>query len=189
MKEILSLKVTLNATNPAIFRIVHVPSSVTFFDLHHILQISMGWKTSHLFEFIVGIHRIGYVNPVQAFEDLVDANEVTLNLLLPDQGLVFTYLYDFGDGWEHTVEIENLIEREPGKIYPVCVRGQLRCPPEDSGGVVGYYEKLGVLKDKNHPNHELIKNWMGPGYKPEEFDLEKVNAELPNFKSYMKHWD
>jgi hypothetical protein len=189
MNEILSLKITLNRTNPSIWRRVLVPASVTFFDLHHILQISMGWKNSHLFEFMVGDYKIGYVNPLEAFEDMADAKEVLLDLLLLKEGFVFTYLYDFGDGWEHRVEVEKLMAIEEGKIYPVCVDGQLGCPPEDSGGVDGFYYQLSILKDKKHPEYGFIKSWVGRGYDPEKFDVRKVNKELPKFKSYMRQWE
>ncbi len=147
----------------------------------------MGWKNSHLFEFLVGDYKIGYNNPQNAFEDIADANEVTLDLLLK-QDLVFTYLYDFGDGWEHTVEVEKLMEKEEGKIYPLCIEGQLACPPEDSGGIHGFYDKLEILQDKKHPEYSFIKAWVGRGYNPDKFNIEKVNKELPKFRKYMNHW-
>jgi hypothetical protein len=28
------------------------------------------------------------------------------------------YIYDFGDGWEHTIKIERLCDPEPGVAYP-----------------------------------------------------------------------
>jgi len=28
------------------------------------------------------------------------------------------YLYDFGDGWEHTIKLERLVDPEPGALYP-----------------------------------------------------------------------
>ncbi len=186
MQEIISIKITLNNTNPAIWREVTVPASITFFFLHHIIQISMGWRNSHLFEFKVGDYKIGYIDPQEAFEDVADANEVTLDLLLKED-MALTYLYDFGDDWEHIVEVEKLLEKEEGNIYPLCIEGQLACPPEDSGGIHGFYDKLEILKDKKHPEYSLIKQWVGRGYYPEKFNIEKVNKKLPKFRSYMNH--
>lgn len=187
MEDILALKITLNDTRPAIWRKILVPASVTFFDLHHIIQIGMGWKNGHLFEFEVGEHKIGYISPTDAFEDLADANEVTLDLLLKP-GVEFSYVYDFGDNWIHTVSVEALFEEETGRTYPLCLEGQLACPPEDSGGIHGFYQNLEILKDKKNPDHAALKQWVGRGYNPEKFDISKVNAELPKFKKYMKHW-
>jgi hypothetical protein len=44
------------------------------------------------------------------------------------------YLYDFGDGWEHTINVERLTDPEPGVLYPRLVKVSGRCPPEDCGG-------------------------------------------------------
>lgn len=79
MNQILSLKITLNKTNPR-----HLAQGLgsfirNLFDLHHIIQISMGWKNSHLFAFQVGNYRIGYIDPNEAFEDIADASEVVLD--------------------------------------------------------------------------------------------------------------
>lgn len=187
MQEIISIKISLNNTHPTIWRKVLISSSVTFFDLHHIIQISMGWKNSHLFEFKVGDYKIGYIDPQEAFEDVADAREVALDLLLKES-TTFTYLYDFGDNWEHTVEVEKFREKEDGKVYPLCIDGQLACPPEDSGGFHGFYHNLEIIKDKKHPDYAFVKECLGSGYNPEKFNVEKVNKELPKFKSYRKHW-
>ena len=29
------------------------------------------------------------------------------------------YVYDFGDGWEHTIEVEHLADPEQGALYPL----------------------------------------------------------------------
>ena len=47
------------------------------------------------------------------------------------------YLYDFGDGWQHTIRIERLIDSEPGVN---CAEATGRCPPEDVGGPWSYAE-------------------------------------------------
>lgn len=189
LPQILSLKITLDKTNPAIWRRVLVPASVKFFDLHHIIQISMGWKNSHLFEFHVGDYKIGYTEPTEGFEDVANAAEVMLDLLLMKEGFTFAYLYDFGDYWLHTVEVEKLLPKEEGKVYPVCTDGQLACPSEDSGGISGFYGNLEILKDPKHPEYKDTKRWLGRGYDPGKFDINKVNKTLPKFKSWMKHWE
>lgn len=185
MNKVFSLKITLNKTTPAIWRRVLVPDSVTFFDLHHIFQISMGWRNSHLFEFQVGDYKIGYTDDVhEGFEDVTHASEVTLDLLLKE-GLTFGYLYDFGDFWTHTVEVEKILPKEDKKVYPVCTGGELACPTEDSGGIHGFYQDLEILKNPKHPEYKDLKRWLGRGYDPEKFNIDKVNKELPRFKKYM----
>src|SRR5690606_7390723 len=101
VENILELKIILDKSNPTIWRRVLVPVSVTFFDLHHIIQISMGWKNAHLFKFEVGDYKIGI--PDDEYDEDADtahAGEVTLDLLLLKKGLTFHYVYDFGDWWQ-----------------------------------------------------------------------------------------
>lgn len=189
MRDILQLKVTLNKSEPLIWRRVFVPVTVTFFDLHHIIQIAMGWTNSHLFEFKVGDATIGYKDEqLEGFENVIDANEVRLAKVLKEEGMSFSYLYDFGDYWRHTITVEDILSPSPRKVYPGCISGQLRCPPEDCGGIGGFYDMLEILKDKKHPQYKQIKTWVGKGYDPEEFDLAKINKELPKYRKYMKHW-
>lgn len=190
MRDILQLSITLNKTAPLIWRRVLVPAKVTFFDLHHILQISMGWTNSHLFEFQVGDATIGYRDEqLEGYENVIDANEVKLARVLKEEGMSFSYLYDFGDYWRHTIAVEDILSPTPGQVYPVCIRGQLRCPPEDCGGIHGFYDMQAILKDKKHPEYKDTKIWVGKGYDPEEFDLVKINKELPKYRKWMKHWE
>src|SRR5258706_6884710 len=50
MIKVIQLKITLAHTEPPIWRRLLVLDSITFFDLHHIFQITMGWKNAHLFD-------------------------------------------------------------------------------------------------------------------------------------------
>lgn len=64
----------------------------------------------------------------------------------------FDYLYDFGDGWTHDVEVLG-----PGGDAPGCVDGAGTCPPEDCGGPHGYAELLDALADRRHPEHQAMR--------------------------------
>ena len=50
----------------------------------------------------------------------------------------------------------------------------MNCPPEDSGGINGFYEKMKAVKNKKHPDHEEVLDWLGD-YDMTEFDLELTN--------------
>jgi len=187
MNTVIQIHITLDKTEPIIWRRLLVPDSVTFFDLHHIIQIGMGWKNSHLFEFIFGNYRIGFEDKeMDGSEDVADANQVTLDTLLIKEGLQFRYTYDFGDSWYHTIKVEKLTTISDQQL-PFCLEGEQNCPPEDCGGIPGFYNLLGILKDKTHPAFQDTYTWVGR-YNPKKFDIKKVNSELPNFKKYMKHW-
>ena len=47
--EAIRIKVSLDKTNPLIWRELLVPRDITFNKLHHTIQIAMGWTNSHLF--------------------------------------------------------------------------------------------------------------------------------------------
>ncbi len=188
MTDIIQLKITLQETNPPIWRRIQVPKSITFFDLNHIIQIAMGWTNSHIFEFVIHGYTIGWAGDEEnENEQPIDANSVLLGLVLNQPNEKFVFTYDFGDWWEHSVEVEALLPKDE-KTYPVCIDGELRCPPEDCGGIDGYYNILEIIKDKNHRDYDITKTWLGRGYNPAKFDIAKVNKEMPNFKKWMEPW-
>ena len=81
--------------------------------------------------------------------DFIDARKARLGDILEDIGTKsLAYLYDFGDGWEHTIKIEHLADPEPGVLYPRLIEVSGRCPPEDCGGPWGYAELLEAIKSR-----------------------------------------
>ena len=149
----------------------------------------MGWKNSHLFEFMVNDYRIGFVDDdYEGSEDVAEANLVTVDTLLSKEWLRFMYRYDFGDGWQHTIEIEEIVNSEPGKVYPVCIECLQNFPPEDCGGIPGFYNLLEILNDNDHPEYEEMKIWAGRTILRNSIYRE-INKELPKFRKYMKHWE
>src|ERR1043165_2864599 len=87
------------------------------------------------------------------------------------------YTYDFGDSWEHSLVLERRLNVDPNTAYPVCRDGQLACPPEDCGGIPGFYDLIEALSDPNHEPHEEMLDWIGE-FDPQAFSLETVNRML-----------
>lgn len=188
------IKITLKNSKPPIWRRVLVNSDITFEELHYTIQISMGWGIYHLYEFDIDQYRIGIVMDEQedfgyGSSEVIDAAEITLAEILSRGISRITYEYDFGDSWIHQLEIEKILPLEPHTFYPVCLKGRLNCPPEDVGGIPGYYQLLEILKDKDHPEHEEMKEWMGGGFDPSEFDLEETNMFLREIREIMDEED
>ena len=88
------------------------------------------------------------------------------------------YAYDFGDSWEHSVVLEKLLPAEPDATYPVCTDGKLACPPEDCGGISGFYDLLEALDDPNHERHDELSDWIGEDFDPQAFSVDSVNRKL-----------
>jgi hypothetical protein len=104
----------------------------------------------------------------------LDARKARLGDVLEDVGLgSIKYLYDFGDGWEHSVRIERVTEAEPGAVYPRLIEAAGCCPPEDIGGPWGYNEFLVAITDPNHERHAGLVEWSGGYFDPNAVDVDR----------------
>ena len=192
MDEIIQLKITLDKTKPAIWRRIQVERAITFFELHHTIQVVFGWKNYHLYEFDIDGHKIGapedYMKNVPSTDEgVIDSRIVTLDLIV-EPTEKFKYDYDWGDNWQHNIETEKFLPKEQNKKYPSCIDGEHACPPEDCGGISGFYNLLDILKDKKHPEYQETKTWVGRNFNPEHFDKEKVNKKLISLDKYIMDW-
>jgi hypothetical protein len=141
----------MSEVEPVVVRVLDVPAAVLLPELHDLLQVALGWTDSHLHQFVAD--GICYGMPdIDGPDDERDETGVPLRALPPR----FSYLYDFGDGWEHEVELLG-----PGGEVPGCVSGEGACPPEDVGGPHGYAHFRSVLANPRHPEHEQMRTWAG----------------------------
>jgi len=171
------LKVTLRGTKPPVWRRVLVPSSWTLAKLSPALEAVMGWHGGHLHAFDVGDVVYGESGPDWG-ERMRDERKVRVGEVLGDVGSKLRWDYDFGDGWEHDVVVEAIVDSDPKLRYPHCVAGRRACPPEDCGGSWGYRELLGVLADPSQPDPQELRDWAPPGFDPARFDLGETNLIL-----------
>ena len=182
---IFEIKVTLLETHPPIWRRFQI-DDCSLSRLHHTIQIAMGWGNCHLHFFAIDDINYAEVDPMFGEDpDMEDAGKVTLTDLVmrpKDCPALFTYLYDFGDSWEHEVLIERMAEAEKGKKYPILIDGNRNCPPNDVGGVWGYQEFLEAIKDPNHEEHDELSKWIGGEFDPEDFDVEARNRLLADLR-------
>ena len=162
-------KITLQHVQPHVWRRIQVPSKYSFWDLHVAIQDAMGWHDSHLHEFIIPKKGGKELKAGIAFEDDVrDLNERPLpgwQHAIADHfslsgGYSADYLYDFGDGWRHVVELEAILRPDDGARYPRCIDGERACPPEDCGGPPGYERLLDIISDAKHPEYEEMYRWL-----------------------------
>ncbi|OQB92944.1 MAG: Plasmid pRiA4b ORF-3-like protein [Verrucomicrobia bacterium ADurb.Bin118] len=182
------LKITLKWSKPPIWRRVVVRADMTLDRLHDIIQIAMGWTDSHLHQFIAGsgVSRTYYGRPNPEFADMgsemLNEKRYSVADLAPTAKRKFIYEYDFGDGWEHDVVVEKILPPDPAFKHPMCLAGANACPPEDCGGIGGYYNLLKILRDPQHPDHADMKDWIGGDLNAEEFSVEGVNRIFKRLK-------
>ena len=173
-KVVYQLKVTLRDTRPPIWRRVQVSGDITLFRLHRILQVVMGWTDSHFHQFRVGETHYGTPNPEFEFE-VKNEKRFRLTDVLRRPKARMVYEYDFGDGWEHDIVLEAAVPASPGERYPLVLAGKRRCPPEDVGGILGYYHFLRVMQDPKHAEHRDMREWCGGPFDPDTFDVQDGN--------------
>jgi hypothetical protein len=199
------VKITLDLENHNVWRRIVVPIDMTFKKFHNVIQRAFNWKDYHLYEFYIyenevsdnNYSKLEYINhpahnrknfkPIvnlvcsdDAFEypneiEMKLENGIKLSEYIPKYKNI-KYNYDFGDDWQHYIEVEKTID-DYDKNYPACIEGEGNTPPEDVGGEPGYDEFLKIIADKNNPEYENMFEWgKSQGYR--EFDIDTVNREI-----------
>ena len=184
MKRNFQLHIRLLDIEPEIWRRVVVPDSLTLRELHAAIQRAMGWQDYHLHMFEIGgrsfeIPEDDIRGPEEGYED---ERKHTLEALI-SAGTRFLYVYDFGDDWNHSVTVEDVIDPDPepidpsGRLSPLCIGGARACPPEDCGGPYNYPDFLHALADPKHPEHRDTSDWAD-GFQPDLFDIDEANNSI-----------
>ena len=183
------IKVTLKWSKPPIWRRILVPGNLSLEGLHFVIQTAMGWTNSHLHDFVTGPQPgatiYGMLDPEDTWStrNILDERRYKVtDLLERDQARAF-YEYDFGDGWLHELLREKTLPPDPGFRYPVCLAGRGDCPPEDCGGIYGYYRLLEILADPKHEEYRDMREWAGGWLQHGRFDRRETNEILRSLRA------
>ena len=129
----------------------------------------MGWKDSHLFEFIL----FNKKTAKSYFENVKEK----LGIIFSKGFTSAKYIYDFGDRWIHRVELEEIFSPKGNFFFPRCIDGAGLCPPEDCGGI-GKYKKMFIFfqsKPKLPSTTQKV--------------FKKQNTAKDRFKFWRKHFE
>lgn len=182
------VRLDLHGARPPVWRRLELPGDLTLPRVHDVIQAAMGWYDTHLHRFRTGHdHRAPYFVThfdLDEGDDGMLEDDVRLDQVLAEQGDELWYEYDFGDGWDHTLVVEEVLDEAPPMAR--CTAGRMACPPEDCGGIGGYGELArwvrsgyddaqlpDVFDDAAQAHGCLPLEWH-----PEAFDLEETNAAL-----------
>lgn len=175
-----TLRIELQDIEPLVWRRLLVDGDTTLSKLHHYIQTAMGWTDAHLHEFEIGGKTYATPHPDDDPErDVIDERRVRLDRVATT-GDHFSYLYDFGDSWQHRVVVER-VESFDGdqRGYAYVSAGERACPPEDVGGAPGYMDFMDQISQRplDEEGCRLLQ-WAGEDFDPVRFDRHAANAAL-----------
>lgn len=190
------MRIELDGIDPPVWRHIAVPSDFNLYDLHEVIQVAMGWEEAHLHEFFLagrgGKRRRTFTPRLDPMGGAIhdddmegeDESEVILGQLLYRAHMKLHYLYDFGDGWQHTIRVMRIAPRDPEQVYPCCLDGARACPPEDCGGVHGYYRVCEESRERAaSAEEEEPGDYVFERFEPEAFDLDATNRWVQSMYS------
>lgn len=174
--EIYQLYIWIKGISPMISRRLLVRSDTSIYDIHHYVQIIMGWEDYHLNQFKIrqgsyGVYHSGGMN----FLD--DPREVCLSNFDFRINEKFIYEYNFHVPWEHEIRVEKKLLPSFKKKYPVCISGKNAGPSEDPDSIDEFVELLESSK-----GHSILFKFYDAlnEYKDGELDREELMEIIDN---------
>ena len=136
---------------PVIHRILSCPVDFTFHDFHLAIQVAFHWTNQHAWQFHVLDPRLRFPWPVLNIMDEgmdmsiqwrkppVRGDAITLKGVFDADAYKagkVVYTYDFGDRWEHNIEVIGRANTATENV--VCIDGEGHPAGEDIGGTSGW---------------------------------------------------
>lgn len=190
--EVYEFRISLVGIRPQIWRRVRVPGSTTLARFHEIIQLVMGWEDSHLHVF--RIRDTDYASTTQVVSDTQPEERYRLSDLGLKPKERFRYVYDFGDDWIHEILVSKVLDveevKEVDRTGPRLLSGKRAAPPEDCGGVPGYYRLLYYFDERDDEvwepdaspeddeEAEFRRAMVPEDWDPEYVDIEGINARF-----------
>jgi hypothetical protein len=165
------IRVDLDRAEPPIWRRLDLRSDLPLDVVHRVLQAAFDWSDAHLHRFSLGGDPFDgtsqvFLCPYDVEEGEEDdaggipASDVRLDETLQEPGDVLHYVYDYGDSWDLTLRLEQVLPASPDSPPATAVGGRRAAPPEDSGGGTDLASLALVVDD------------------PARFDLDELDQAL-----------
>lgn len=187
--------------NPLCWRLIEVPASYTFLDLHVIIQECMRWLDYHLFDF--RFTNNGQKRQLDEHGDMYDdfsdwmtpeerkrqpvksfSRDVHLGEIFP-RTRTAVYSYDYGDGWEIDVKVVKTIKHRDHD-EPLLLDGNGAAPPEDVGGPAGYADFLRTINGEDGPERQYLLEWSEDQGYLDHFDLKDAQEHVADWRFHLE---
>ena len=186
LQKVYDITISLDLDKYVAERRLLVPGSMTFEQMHRIIQTAFSWGGCHLFCFEIGsgkkkrhiLMNEADTDYLPEGEQYALAEETALDDMLSGVKKL-DYIYDFGDNWVHNIKINNVLT-EYDANYAQCTGGTGDAPPEDVGGVSGFCRYYDAVSDPQSPEHKDMKSWARSQYWHHPFDIDMINRLLKN---------
>ncbi len=182
------LRITLKDIEPAPWRVVDAPLSLTLGSLENVIQAVFCWWNYHLWEFQVGKFRVAIPDEEDEWNPdarpFADARRFPLSRCLTWGVDRMNTLYDFGDDWQHEVRLETAFRAEDLYSLPAFVEGAWAAPREDSGGTGGFADFKHAVADPFHPEREELVVWYGGPFDPANIYEDKIREGMALIRGY-----
>lgn len=182
-------------SDPGIWRLFEMDGDLPLPHVHDALQIIMGWRNSHLHEFldfnpdmfphVTPLRPRRWATPFLREDDdegafLAEEN-FTLQEVLSEKTPLF-YVYDLGDHWLHRLDLIDTLPSDHDQPQVTVLRGEYRCPLEDWGGIDGYAHLLQVLSNPGDDEYDHLSRWATSvhGNPRQPFDPATYNTQAVN---------
>ena len=175
-------------SDPLIWREVWLPAGYSFVKLHDVIQYSTNFMSGypnrgyHSFEFFFPEERLRITDASSDDFDMFNsrftyknASRVIYDKYL-NQNNEFFYTYDFGDDWKILIRVLDVKENYNYK-YVFFKDGAETAPPDDVGGMSGYYAFLEILKNKSHPEYHDLRAWAS-SLQYEKYSKTQIREKL-----------
>src|SRR5262249_53897300 len=123
----LVLRIELDQVQPPVWRRIAAPSNTPMDQGHQMLHTALGWEGGPLYPFRTNDGTIFGPRPAMSW---LAADVERLVSIATEPGQQFSYLYDFGDNWLHTVTLEEIRAADGENTFRI-LDGAGTCPPED----------------------------------------------------------
>jgi len=178
------IRIAIKGTRPLVWRLLEVPSNITFDAFHHVLQLVFGWSNSEDFEF----NAHGYTICNHAHHErmtIIAASEVLLSEVLHQRLDKMHYTYNLFSSWLYVLRLDEIVPYKGNQV--ICIEGKNACPIEDIGGVFGHNHLISAyLSDSLAMRRQL--EWIDEAYRPFAFNVMETNSRLELLDEYIANW-